>query len=136
MPDQAPFEKRGHKRSHVLLKAVVKVGDWATDVRIRDMSIQGALVESESPPALGRDVHLVREGLDAACRVTWLDGGRFGVEFHVPLTPEALFAQVGARLRVSAPRGYRWPGVDEEADKGADLHIVHDARTAAGGGAV
>ena len=63
-------------------------------VRVRDLSISGAKLEAKIPPPIGTDVHLLHETLEIRCRVTWIDGDYFGVEFHFPLDPSEIPAGI------------------------------------------
>lgn len=70
------------------------------EVRVLDLSINGARLEASEPPLVGVDIHLVHEDLESRCRVTWVDGRYFGVEFHFPLDP----AEIPASLLAGAIR--------------------------------
>ncbi len=82
--------KRAFPRSRVLLMTQARHGAKSFDVRVRDLSINGARLETDNPPPAGIDVHLVHENLESRCRVTWVDGNHFGVEFHFPLDPSEI----------------------------------------------
>ena len=79
--------KRTFRRSRVRLKTQARSDDVWFDVRVLDLSINGARLESVDPPSIGVDIHLVHDDLEVRCRVTWIDGHKFGVEFHFPLDP-------------------------------------------------
>lgn len=50
-------------------------------VHIRNMSLQGALIEGAALPALDAPVTLRRGGLAASARIVWLAGRKAGVAF-------------------------------------------------------
>ena len=78
-------EKRGSRslqhRSKVMLAAVVVVNfDWI-DVRIRDLSRSGALIEGNLAIPVGTQVELKRNEHSIPGEVVWSSGNRCGVAF-------------------------------------------------------
>jgi hypothetical protein len=73
--------KRRAKRNRVLLAAKVSAGHGEIDVRLRDLSRKGALVECVSPPAAGAEVVFSRGSISVPARVAWSAEGRAGLEF-------------------------------------------------------
>lgn len=68
-------------RSRVMLTAVMVDGlDWI-DVRIRDLSKSGALLEGEMNIPSGRPVEIRRNEQTVAGEVVWCRGNRCGVKF-------------------------------------------------------
>jgi hypothetical protein len=98
--------KRGDRRSRVFLTAHVDAGNGHLPVRIRDVSKNGALLESEFVPSGGDTVQVACGSTILQARVAWADRGWFGVEFFTPLTVGDLVDATGAKLKVSAPRSY------------------------------
>lgn len=111
------IQKRTTKRSRVLLVAHLEIEGQRQEVRIRDLSASGALVESADPPALGGQVRLHCGETSLEGRIAWTDGSWCGVEFSAPLTAGALVDSIGSRLKVSAPRTYRHDQVPEEEEQ-------------------
>ncbi|HUG45722.1 MAG TPA: PilZ domain-containing protein [Sphingomicrobium sp.] len=99
--------KREEKRSRIFLNAQVVSGAGPTDVRIRDVSKMGALLESDTTPEPGENIQVQCGQTRLEARVAWVDRGWFGVEFETPLLVGRLADAGGAKLKVSAPRGYR-----------------------------
>jgi hypothetical protein len=99
--------KRDEKRSRVFLAAQVDSGAGRTDARIRDISTTGALLESDDPPRAGDNVRVECGTTVLEAHVVWVERGWFGVEFDTPLLVTRLVDGDGAKLKVSAPRGYR-----------------------------
>ena len=113
------IQKRTTKRSRVLLQASLESGGQQQDVRIRDVSTAGALVEMANAVPVGEIVFLHCGDTSVEGRLTWNDGSWSGIEFTGPLTTGALVDSAGSRLKVSAPRAYRFdqlPEADEQAD--------------------
>ena len=73
--------KRTSKRARVLLAAKLRIGAAEVDVRLRDLSQKGALVEARNVPPPGSDVVFCRGSLCVPARVAWAAEGRVGLEF-------------------------------------------------------
>lgn len=99
--------KRDEKRSRVFLAAEVEFGGQCVAARVRDISITGALLESDFTPALGHSINIRCGDSKLDARVAWIDRCWFGVEFDETLEMTDLVDNSGARLAVSAPRNYR-----------------------------
>jgi hypothetical protein len=111
------LQKRTTRRSRVLLVAHLEAGGQRQEVRVRDVSPAGALVEIVADFAIGETVHLHCGDTSAEGRLTWTDGSWHGIEFSEPLTSGALIDTAGSRLKVSAPRTYRFDRVSEEEEQ-------------------
>lgn len=99
--------KREEKRSRVFLSAQVDTAAGSMDVRIRDISKAGALLESEATPKSGETIQVSCGRTTLPARVAWVERGWFGVEFETPLLMTRLVDKAGTKLKVSAPRAYR-----------------------------
>lgn len=73
--------KRSAKRNRVLLAAKLGMGHGEIDVRLRDLSRKGALIECASPPPAGAEVSFSRGSISVPARVAWSAPGRAGIEF-------------------------------------------------------
>jgi len=73
-------------------------------VKVRNMSLTGALVEAQIVPATGTEVHLVRGSFRAEGRVMWADKNRCGVH---------LAAQVNVRDWLAPPTNSEQQRVDQ-----------------------
>ena len=85
-------EKRGSRslqhRSKVMLAAVLVVDfDWI-DVRIRDLSRSGALLEGNISVAIGKSVEIKRNEHSVLGEVVWSSGNRCGVAFATKIVIE------------------------------------------------
>lgn len=79
----------------MFLVASIEWEDARIDVRIRNISAGGVLVEGDCVPASGIVVTFRRGGLAASGIVAWT-GGRFaGIEFDHHLDPAQLLRHVG-----------------------------------------
>jgi hypothetical protein len=101
------LQKRNPRRSRVLLSAMLESSAGRQDVRIRDISIKGALLEAADPPPLGEKVILSCGDTSLKGKVAWHDEVLVGVEFTEPLTGSMLADAEGKKLKLAAPRSYR-----------------------------
>jgi hypothetical protein len=100
------LQKRTTKRSRLLLTGHLDGTDGPQEVRIRDVSSDGALVEAATAPAIQDQVRLMCGDTVLAGRVVWVDGAWCGIEFSEPISG-TLVDYTGNKLKVSAPRTYR-----------------------------
>ncbi len=101
------LQKRNPRRSRVLLSARLESSARQQDVRIRDLSIKGALLEAPDPPPLGEEVTLSCGDTALRGKVAWHDEVLVGIEFTQPLTGAMLAEAEARRLQVAAPKSYR-----------------------------
>lgn len=75
-------------RRNLFVAAQLKWENRLSAVRIRNISGVGALVESEMLPPAETIVRLVRGQQSAHGHVVWLRGGRAGIVFSTPVSPD------------------------------------------------
>jgi len=83
MPD---VDGRSQPRSSMFVAAVMRVGADQVPVKIRNMSPEGAMVETPLVPAVGSNVELTRGALVARGTVIWSLPTRFGIQFSGAVT--------------------------------------------------
>ena len=86
--------KRRAKRARVLLAAKLRVGSCEIDVRLRDLSQKGALVECADVPRVGTEVVFVRGSIGVPARVAWAGEGRVGLEFAYMIDESEVLVQL------------------------------------------
>ena len=86
--------KRSAKRNRVLLAARLQCGSGEVDVRLRDLSQKGALIECQSPPRQGAEVVFSRGSISVPARVAWSGEGRAGLEFAYMIDESEVFVQL------------------------------------------
>lgn len=74
-------EVRHHDRTHMFVAATLYSDIGSCPVHIRNMSLQGALIEGSALPELDAPVTLRRGDLAASARIVWLAGRKAGVAF-------------------------------------------------------
>jgi hypothetical protein len=83
---QAGPESRNSPRSNMFLGATLQGEGSCAPVKVRNMSVSGALVEGDAIPRSGAAVRLVRGGLSVPAFVIWSAHGRCGLEFTASIT--------------------------------------------------
>ena len=111
--------KRSAKRNRVLLAARVTCGPVELDVRLRDLSRKGALVEGDSVPPAGREVTFTRGSLSVPARVAWSAARRAGLEFAYPIDEGDVLAIADACAKFDRK------GADAPGDFCDDLNFWH-----------
>src|SRR5687767_10941575 len=91
----APDARRG-PRHRVLLVARLFTTSGERNVKLRDISAAGAMVEGDRLPPPGTDILLRRGSLELIATIVWTKDGRAGLEFDEPLTEAELWMQVNA----------------------------------------
>jgi hypothetical protein len=83
--EQAGAELRRSPRTNLFLSAIAEVGGRATDVRIRNVSETGALIEGAGLPDAGGRLVLRRGDLQIGAEIAWAAGNKRGVKFDGPV---------------------------------------------------
>lgn len=78
-------ERRREERSRVLVPAHLRIGEETLRSVLLNLSRNGAMMASVSPPAEQLSVTLICEGLTAQGRVVWRKGYQFGLAFDRPI---------------------------------------------------
>ena len=99
--NQDSTHERRNRRSLVLLMAKVSTPDGVLDVRLRNLSQKGALLEGDRIPPVGTDLIFERGETKVRGRVAWARDGRFGIEFLIPIEEREVLIHIG---RPSAAR--------------------------------
>ena len=103
-------QNRKSQRSQVLLTATLEHGGGSQAVKLRNLSEEGALVESEKLPIEGTTVHFIRNDLNAPGRVVWVSGRYAGIAFSDKLDPAEVLRHIPAPRPKIQPRYWR-PGI-------------------------
>ena len=110
MDESGITQNRRARRSHVLMAASIEADGVAVAVKLRNLSPEGALVEGDQLPAVGRSVIFRKKELNLAGRVAWVTAGRAGIAFDAKLDPDAVLRHV-PRSRPLAKLDFRRPGI-------------------------
>lgn len=90
--------QRSRKRDSLFLAARLSVGGKpATDIRVRNLSEGGLMIDNAPPMAIGTELIVELRNIGAVPgRVAWYVEGRAGIAFDIPIDP------IKARKPVSA----------------------------------
>jgi len=94
MDDSVAPQKRRSSRAPVLLSANLAVNGRTYEVRLRNLSEEGVLVEADELPAEGAIAKFERNELSVRSTVVWVEGRFAGVKFGRPLNSESILRHV------------------------------------------
>ena len=102
--DELAAGQRSRKRDSLLLAARLSVGGKpATDIRVRNLSEGGLMIDNAPPMAIGTALAVELRNIGSVPgRVAWYVEGRAGIAFDVPIDPIKVRKPVAA---VKAPSG-------------------------------
>jgi hypothetical protein len=110
MDESSQSQNRRTRRSKVLMTATLELSGSALQVKMRNLSAEGALIEGDDLPVEGAKVIFKRLELSVPGRIAWVIDGRAGVTFNKKLEPEAMLHHI----QVPKPRvkpDFRRPGL-------------------------
>lgn len=111
--DVTHTSKRSVKRARVLLAARLAIAAGEVDVRLRDLSRKGALVECKESLSVGEEVVFKRGDTVVPARVAWAAGNRIGLEFLEMIDEGELLIHI-ARPQAKPQQRFRRPRVLSE----------------------
>jgi hypothetical protein len=114
MDNATPTQNRKTSRSQVLLSATLEHGGSKQSVKLRNLSSEGALVESPNLPIEGTTVVFCRNDLCTRGRVVWVNGGYAGIAFDAQLDPAEVLRNIPAPRPKIQPRYWR-PGLTQSS---------------------
>ena len=110
MDQSTNAQNRRAQRSQVLLSATLEHNGSSQSVKLRNLSAEGALVESDKLPIEGTSVIFCRNDLCARGRVVWANERYAGIAFATKLEPAEVLRHVPAPRPKIQPRHWR-PGL-------------------------
>ena len=110
--EASDVDQRPH-RSPVLLTASLEAGETAIDVKLRNISEGGALVESDFLPRVCSAVVFRRQSTTVGGVVAWVNGRLAGIQFDRPLNTDELLRHIKRPPPVveADPEAYKRPGL-------------------------
>ena len=100
-------QKRNPKRMTSFLKGDLQSAHLTHSVCVRDVSVNGALLDATDPLKVFEIVTLICGETKVNGIVAWSDKGRLGIEFSELLTCDILVDSLKSRIKVSAPKSYQ-----------------------------
>ena len=110
MDESIMNQNRRARRSPVLLAASVEVAGVVTQVKLRNLSEEGALIEGDVLPLEGSTTFFERNELRVKSRVAWVHNGLAGLAFARPLRKEQVLRNVPSP-RPKMQGDFRRPGL-------------------------
>jgi hypothetical protein len=110
MDESNMSQNRKSRRSPVYLAAAVEIAGVAQPVKLRNLSEEGALIESERLPLEGTTTFFERNELRLKSRVVWVEGRYAGIAFARPLRQEEVLRHVPQPRQVTQG-DFRRPGL-------------------------
>lgn len=115
MDESSQSQNRKTRRSNVLMSASLELSGTALPVKLRNLSADGALVESDKLPVEGASVLFRKGDLSMPGNVAWVNGRQAGISFAQKLNPEQLLRHVPAPKPRVTP-SFRRPGLTKFTD--------------------
>jgi len=110
MDDVQNSSNRRSSRSYVLLSATLESDGIALQVRLRNLSAEGALVEATRLPHAGEEILFRRNDLEVTSRVAWVEGKYAGIAFGCALNPQEVLRHIPPGGQKPPPKFWR-PGI-------------------------
>lgn len=98
--------KRNPKRAPAFVKGMLESEATSQEVLVRDISVDGALLDVSQSLRVFETITLVCGGSRINGIVAWSDETRMGIEFAELMTEETLLSCIKGGMQVSAPKGY------------------------------
>src|SRR5262245_51681357 len=116
MDQSSASQNRKTRRSNVLMSASLELSGTSLNVKLRNLSAEGALVEGDKLPVEGASVLFRKGDLSVAGQVAWANGRQAGINFAQELKPEQLLRHVPTpRPRVTPT--FKRPGLKKFTDE-------------------
>jgi hypothetical protein len=99
---QAAIDKgdtRSGPRSNVFLVATIGAGATSNPVKVRNLSVHGALLEGAALPSIGTPACLRRGSLQVEGTIAWRDKTHCGIRFESPIVVEDWVKRVGTKAQ-------------------------------------
>ena len=116
---ESPTGKEGRRiqRYRVLFNAELVTTSDEQPVKVRDISVGGAMLEGRMPIATGKDVILRRGTIELFARIRWTSGTECGIQFEDTLTLAEMLAFLHEPVKRTAvlPEPFRSPPIEGHA---------------------
>lgn len=115
MDESSQSQNRRTRRSNVLMSASLELSGTSLPVKLRNLSVDGALVEGDKLPVEGAAILFRKGDLSMPGNVAWVKGRQAGINFAQKLNPQQLLRHVPAPRPRVAPN-FRRPGLKTLSD--------------------
>ena len=103
-------QNRRSRRSNVLMAASLQTASGIADVKLRNLSAEGALVEGDGIPEPGELLVFRKNELTVSGRIAWVSERRAGIAFDAKLQPETVLRHIPSPKHRIEP-SFKRPGV-------------------------
>jgi len=107
-------QNRRSRRSHLLMTATLEISGRAVQVKLRNLSSDGAQVEGDQLPVEGTDLMFRKGELAIAGCIIWTKGKQAGIRFEHQLEPETVLNHIPVPRARMTP-DFRRPGLGNRA---------------------
>lgn len=114
--------KRHPKRVRVMLDSIIETASGQQKVRVRDISRDGVLLETNGSLMVGEVVRLSLSSHSLDGKVAWQEGSWCGVAFSRALNADVWDAYCQQPLMVTMPRRYRYDRIAN--DEGEPIEVT------------
>lgn len=114
MDQSQPPQNRKTQRANVLMQASLELSGTSIPVKLRNLSSDGALIESDRLPVEGSSVIFKRGDLAVPGKIAWTKTTHAGVSFSRKLNPDQVMRNVPPPRPHVVP-SFRRPGLRAQA---------------------
>lgn len=114
MDESANTQNRRSRRSHLLMTAILETSGRAVQVKLRNLSAEGAQVEGDQLPVEGTELMFRKGDLAVAGCVIWTKGRSAGIRFVQTLETDAVLNHIAVPQPRTTP-DFRRPGLASRA---------------------
>ncbi len=114
MDENSNTKNRRSRRSHLLMTATLEISGRAFQVKLRNLSSEGAQVEGELLPVEGTELMFRKGELAVPGNVIWTKGKQAGIRFAQLLQPDAVLNHIAVPRPRMKP-DFRRPGLASRA---------------------
>ena len=123
MDESGNTQNRRSRRSHLLMAAKLEVSGRAINVKLRNLSSEGAQVEGDQLPVEGTELLFRKGELAVPGCIIWTKGKNAGIRFAQELETQAVLNHIAApRPRMES--GFRRPGLASRALTAQELKLA------------
>ncbi|WP_265570459.1 PilZ domain-containing protein [Sphingomicrobium nitratireducens] len=113
MDESSSSQNRRARRSHVLMTASIDVAGEERDVKLRNLSPHGAMIEGEPLPGEGDKLLFIKQDIRVSGKVAWREGNRAGIAFDLLLPIDIVMRHVPQKRAKMQPKFAR-PGLSAQ----------------------
>lgn len=110
MDESSITQNRRSRRSHLLMAATLEITGRALNVKLRNLSSDGARIEGDQLPIEGTELLFRKGDIAVAGRVIWSKGRQAGISFAHKLDPVQVLNHIPAP-RAPMKADFRRPGL-------------------------